>query len=100
MMTDTRTRTWPNHRPPSSPTAEISTPSPQNRTRPPLRQPRVNAPFPSGASDREPERCEHRNQQFPDPRGTPFRNPKATEKQKSHDGSGPGQQTDDQQDTK
>ena len=73
--------------------------SPPGRRWPPLRQPRVNAPSPAGASDREPQRCEHRNQQFPDPGGAPLRNPKAAEKQKSHKCGGPGQQTDDKQDT-
>src|SRR6266403_392169 len=44
-------------------------------------------------------RCAHRNQQFPDPRGAPLRNPKATEKQKSHKCCRSGKQTDDKQDT-
>src|ERR1700685_4208938 len=65
---------------------------------PPLRQPRVNTPSPAGASDSEPKRCEHRNQQFPDPGSAPLRNPKAAEKQKSHNRSGSGKQTDDKQD--
>src|SRR6476660_661787 len=73
--------------------------SPPGSKCPPLRQPGVNAPSPASASDSEPQRCEHRNQQFPDPGGTPLRNPKAAQKQKSHSCGGPGQQTDDEQDT-
>src|SRR6266478_3209280 len=85
MMTDTLTGTWPRSQP--------------RRRWPPLRQPCVNAPSTAGASDSEPKRCEHRNQQFPDPRGAPLRNPKATEKQKSHKCCRSGKQTDDKQDT-
>src|SRR5437667_12324596 len=73
--------------------------SPPRRRWPPLRQPRVNAPSPAGASDSEPERCEHRKQQFPDPRGAPLRNPKAAEVQKSHNCGGSGKTTKAKQDT-
>src|SRR2546422_9498830 len=73
--------------------------SPPRRRWPPLRQPRINAPSPAGASDSEPERCEHRNQQFPDPRGAPLRNPKAAEIQKSHNCGGAGKQNQEKQKT-
>src|SRR5438477_3349719 len=73
--------------------------SPPRRRWPPLRQQTINAPSPAGASDGEAERCEHRNQQFPDPRGAKLRNPKAAEKQKSYKCGRPGKQTDDEQDT-
>src|SRR5207245_8472582 len=73
--------------------------SPPRRRWPPLRQPRVNAPSPAGASDSKPKRCEHRNQQFPDPRGAPLRNPKAAEIKKSDKCGRSGKQTDDEQDT-
>src|ERR1700722_14659776 len=86
MMTDTRTG--------------ISLNQPPRRRWPPLRQPRINSPSSAGASDSKPERCQHRNQQLPDPRGAPLRNPKAAEIKKRHKSNWSGKQTDDQQDTK
>src|ERR1043166_3735952 len=71
--------------------------SPPRRRWPPLRQPRINAPSPAGASESEPKACQHRNQQFPDPRGTPLRYPKAAEKQKGHKCGRTSKQTDDEQ---
>ena len=74
--------------------------SPRRRRWPPLRQPRVNAPSAASASDREAEKCEHWNQQFPYPRGAPLRHPKAAEIEKRQKCDRPREQTNDEQDTK
>src|SRR5580692_4905714 len=81
MMTDTRMST-----------------SPPQRGWPPLREPCVNAPSPACAAYGQPNTCKHRNQKFPYPGCAQLRNPKAAQKQKSHQCHRTGKQTDDQQD--
>src|SRR3974390_574692 len=64
---------------------------------PTLRQPCVDAPGPARASYRETKGCEDGNQQFPDPRGTPLRNPKTAEVQKRYKSRRTREQTDNEQ---
>src|SRR5713101_236396 len=84
MTTDTRTWSWLK--------------SPPWGGRPAPRQQCVNAPCSTGSPHRERKRCEHRNQQLPNPRRAPLRDPKTAQEQKCYQRGRARQQTEDKQD--
>src|SRR5580693_6817720 len=85
MMTDTRTGSWLNSKP--------------WRGRSAPRQQSVNAPGSAGLPHCERQRCNHRNQQFPNPRRAPLRHPQAGQVQKRYSRGRPRQQPNDEQDS-
>src|SRR5581483_6435559 len=74
--------------------------SPQQGRRPSLRQPCIDAPFSTGTTDSNTQRCKHWNEQLPYPRGTPLRHPQASQIEERHSCGWPGEKSDDQQNTK